>query len=390
MTTDLTIIGGGILGLWAARFAADAGLSVVLVDKNTCGSGGSNGVLGALLPHLPNASNEKKRFQLQALVELEELVAALEAETGLGVGYKRVGRLMPIRLEGFRKRVARCVREAPENWRIGNNRQTEDRRFSFEHLNRAPGNGWINDSLAPLGLAFDNLSARVAPRLLTTALKKSLQNRRVNILEGFEFGRFDEQTGEVQSLDGKHHFRSRNLLLAAGHHTYGLLEPLTACRLGHGVKGHSALFEKAGFEDQPILYDNGAYVVPHANGTIAVGSTAEEEWRSEHDVDKTQCAPFLERALELCPPLREARLSGLWAGVRPRSFAKDPMAGRLADDRPVFVLTGGFKISFGIAHRLARAVIEQVAEQKSTVRLPPSHELAYHLEEAARDNREIR
>lgn len=377
---DVLIVGGGVLGLWAAKFAADAGLTVTLVDKNECGSGGSHGVLGALLPHLPNAMNEKKRFQLEALVDLPDLAKELEEQTDLTVGYQRCGRLMPIRLAGFEKRVERCAREAPDNWDMG------AQKFRFERIDAAIYKGWINTELAPLGLAYDTLSARAAPRLVTQALKASIKDR-VSIVEGFEFGAFDEQTGQVFSKDGASTLSTKRLVLAAGFQTYDLLKPITNADLGHGVKGHSALFKLDGVADQPILYDNGVYVVPHTDGTVAVGSTSENEWQGEHDVIEANCTPFIERAMELCPPLQNAELVSLWAGVRPRSFAKDPVVGALGKERNIFILTGGFKISFGIAHRLARALIERMTGHETPLALPGSYEVAYHLAEAIADNR---
>ena len=94
----------------------------------------------------------------------------------------------------------------------------------------------------------------------------------------------------------------------------------------------------------------------------------------------------MERAQELWPALREAKFLSHWAGVRPRSFAKDPIVGALDDQSSVHVLTGGFKISFGIAHRLAQALVERLTGAKQQVGLPTSYEVAYHLAEAKKDN----
>jgi glycine/D-amino acid oxidase-like deaminating enzyme len=382
MTTscDVLVVGGGILGLWAAKYASGAGLSVVLVDKTACGSGGSNGLLGALLPHLPNATNEKKRFQLEALSDLPGLVAGLEHETGRKTGYRQCGRLMPIRLQGFQKRVDRCAREAPTNWHIG------ERQYHFERLEEGEYAGWINPELAPLGLAYDDLSARAAPRLMTAALKAALANK-VEIIEGFEFGSYDELRGRAVSADGRQTIIAKQLILSAGFETYGLLKLLTGADLGHGVKGHSALFRLEGVADKPILYDNGVYVVPHQDGTVAVGSTSEEAWTDAHAIEDEKCVPFIEKAKALCPPLREAEPVGRWAGVRPRSYAKEPVVGQLAPDCPIFVLTGGFKISFGIAHRLARALVDRLTGKEEFISLPSSYEVSYHLAEAKADNR---
>ena len=383
MTCDVVIVGGGILGLWAAKYACDAGLQVTLVDRGECGSGGSNGVLGALAPHLPDSSNEKKRFHWQALDELPALITALEEQTGLATGYGRTGRLMPVRVEGFQKRMQRCVHGALEHW------QSDERQFRFEMMDVAPYEHWINPEFAPLGLVFDEMSARVAPRLLTKALKAAIGTR-VTIIEGFSFGHFDDVRGRVVSLDGKRSISTNNLVMAAGYETYELLKPLAGVELGHGVKGHSALFALEGIADLPALYDNGVYVVPHADGTVAVGSSSQNEWSDADEVESAQCTGFIERAIELCPGLRRAELVSKWAGVRPRSFAKDPIVGRLDEDRNIFILTGGFKISFGIAHRLARKDSWSAWWARSErLRLPESYGVAYHLREAEKKMQEI-
>ncbi len=375
MTTDLAIIGAGICGLWTAKFALEAGLSVTLIDKGAVGSGGSNGVLGALAPHLPDSSNEKKRFHWRALDELPLLIEQLEDEGGLSTGYGRTGRLMPVRVEGFQKRMQRCVEGAPEHWQIGKNS------YDFEFVDVEPFAHWINPELAPLGLAFDNMSARVAPRSLTKALKASLVGP-VNIIEGFAFGHFDEESGRVVSQDGRQVISTRNLVLAAGYETYPMLETLTGMALGEGTKGHSALLALAGVADLPALYDNGVYVVPHGDGTVAVGSSSQKLWADSHEVEEDQCVSFMGRAVELCPSLENAQVLTKWAGIRPRCFAKDPMVGQLEEGRNIYVLTGGFKISFGIAHRLARALVQQITGAKDAIDLPPSFEVVYHLAEA--------
>ncbi|MFN3500185.1 MAG: NAD(P)/FAD-dependent oxidoreductase, partial [Pannonibacter indicus] len=93
---DVLVIGAGVFGLSTARAAAEAGLSVTLVEADQVGSGASGGVLGALMPHMPARWNAKKAFQFEALAGLEGHIARLEAETGLETGYRRCGRVLPI------------------------------------------------------------------------------------------------------------------------------------------------------------------------------------------------------------------------------------------------------------------------------------------------------
>ncbi len=76
-SADLLVIGGGIMGLWAAVKAARAGLSVTLLEEARVASGASGGLLGALMPHMPDRWSEKKQFQFDALLSLEDEVLQL-------------------------------------------------------------------------------------------------------------------------------------------------------------------------------------------------------------------------------------------------------------------------------------------------------------------------
>ncbi len=62
---DLIIIGGGIVGLWSAYFAAQRGLKTVLVEEHGIAAGASGGVLGALMPHSLIAGMPKSNFNLK-------------------------------------------------------------------------------------------------------------------------------------------------------------------------------------------------------------------------------------------------------------------------------------------------------------------------------------
>ena len=77
------------MGLWAAVHAERLGIETLLIDSGRIGGGASGGLLGALMPHMPDKWNAKKQFQFDALLSLETEIAALEAATGLSAGYRR-------------------------------------------------------------------------------------------------------------------------------------------------------------------------------------------------------------------------------------------------------------------------------------------------------------
>ncbi|MBU2328140.1 MAG: FAD-dependent oxidoreductase, partial [Alphaproteobacteria bacterium] len=68
LQADLVIVGGGIMGLWAALKAERRGMDTILIDGEKTGSGASGGLLGALMAHMPDRWNEKKQLQFDGLV----------------------------------------------------------------------------------------------------------------------------------------------------------------------------------------------------------------------------------------------------------------------------------------------------------------------------------
>ena len=368
---DIVIVGAGIVGLWIAKFACDRGLKVGLVDKGRCGSGGSGGLLGALLPHTPLGMNAKKRFQFDALVELPELIGAVEEQTGHNVHYRRCGRIMPIRLQSFLDTTRKNSEAARREW------QGPDQSFEIDVLDSQSLGDWIDPREAPLGLFWENLSAKVSPRDLIAALRTYVA-RDARLFEGFTFQDFDSETGKVGSREGRFDISTDKLIVSAGFQSFEILQSLGLDIRGDGIKGQAALYKISKPvsklpEECPIILDDGTYVVPQANSLLAVGSTSERQWTSEHATEPEKFEATIKRARELCPPLRNTELAELWSGIRPRSQAKDPVVGSLCPNNRIYVATGGYKISFGIAHRLARALIDEIAAGTSEIELPETY-----------------
>ena len=370
---DLLVVGGGVQGLWVAREAVAAGLSTVLVDAKLIGGGASGGLLGALMPHVPVGWSEKKQLQFEALVELEELVGQLEDETGLATGYNRCGRIMPIRTPRFLEQARVRAGASGDAW------TSARRQFEMELLAPRAHGDWIAEDLAPYGLLWDTLAARIAPRQYMSALKASIAGR-CEIIEGWSFREFDLADGRANSLSSSDRIVAGRVVLAAGHATYSLLEALTGTCLGGGIKGQALLLAARLPGTRPIIYDDGLYIVPHDGDLCAIGSTTEKVW-SEANTTDARIEALLARAKELCPAIRDAEIVERWAGLRPKSLARDPIVGRLAPESPIYVATGGYKITLGIAHRVARDLVEAIRRDGEPEELPASFAPAHHLAE---------
>ncbi|HBF29645.1 FAD-binding oxidoreductase [Rhizobium sp.] len=379
LSTDLLIVGGGIMGLWAARFATEAGLNVVLVDAKGIASGASGGLLGSLMPYMPDRWCEKKQFQFDALLSLEEEVARLEVDTGLTVGYRRAGRLIMLPKPHLRTIALRHERDAQTAW------CTHDRSFAWQVLDQSPfGPDWPDPQYTQGGLVFDTLAARVSPRGLTAAIRASLATSPLcHITAGVPVTDFDIKQKKAVFSDGST-IAFGSAMIAAGTGSFPLLERLSPPLpqpLGVAVKGQSALLQADIDPTLPLLFLDGVYIVPHDDGRVAIGSTSENLFEQPFSTDG-QLEELIDRVRVLVPALRDAPVIERWAGLRPKAIDRDPMVGPHPDHPFVIALTGGFKISFGLAHRLAQAALAPLIGQ--SVSLPPGFTLAHHLEVASR------
>ncbi len=353
---DTAIIGGGVLGLWAARHAIKRGEKVALIEKRQIGAGASGGFLGALMPHMPDGWDAKKQFQYEGLTTLREAVDVLKAETGIDCGYKMCGRIMPLPHEKMLQHMPVRTSGAAKYWGEG---------LDMNLLSDQGGEwfdaGWVNPERAKFGIQHDTFSARINPRAYLVALETYVRPR-IEVLEGVEVIsltlRQAQDEGGVMLSSGET-LHAAKIIVANGWEAYSLLQPfmgdLNAGKpIGRGVKGQAVVVEFAHNDDLPIVYHDGTYVVPHKGNRVAIGSTSRNAWTGEPNAFDQQDMEFYEKAVQLVPALKNAPIVGRWAGVRPRNTidgrGTDPWFGPVPGGENLIALIGGFKITFGVGH----------------------------------------
>lgn len=372
LSCDILVVGGGIVGLWVARQAQESGLRVILLERDRVGSGASGGLLGALMPHMPERWNPKKQFQLDALISLEDKVAEIEAETGLSCGYRRCGRLLPLANPHHATLADERRADAEARWRHSQGG------YSWELRQEAIGRGWPSTAAMPHGVVLETLAARINPRLYISALKTSL-GETITLCEGEALDGFDDATGVATTSRGRA-IRAGYTVLTAGHASFAILGRLLnrpAETIGSAIKGQAALLKAPIDPEWPLVFQDGTYVVPHDNGCIAVGSTSERQFDTPFATDD-KLDSVIARAVALCPLLAGAPVVERWANLRPKAIKRDPMIGFAPGHRHLLLATGGFKITFGIAHEMARCAID-LALGKDEVAIPESFRLDHHL-----------
>ncbi len=366
------------MGLWAALYAERRGIDTLLIDGGSLGQGTSGGLLGALMPHTPDVWDEKKQFQFEALTALETEIAGLEAATGLSAGYRRCGRLMPLPKPHLRVIAERRIPDAERNW------NQCGRAFDWQVIDRTPVDGWPAADVSGAGLTFETLSARVDPRALISVLTAALRTaRHVRIIENCTADQIDAERGCAILSNGET-IAFGHCIVAAGIRAFPMLEalgPALPKPIGQAVKGQAALFRTEVDPALPLIFLDGLFVVQHETGMVAVGSTSENHFVRPEGTDH-QLETLIARARKMVPLLEGAEIVERWAGLRPKAIDRDPMVGPHPDAPRILALTGGFKVSFGLAHSLAEAALTLMAGGAPS--MPSSFLLESHLDVAAR------
>jgi glycine oxidase len=360
------------MGLWAALKAGRAGMKVVLTESGRIGQGASNGLLGALMPYMPDRWDMKKQFQFDALIRLEEELAVLEGETGLSAGYRRSGRIIPLPKPHLRKIALRHEVDAKASWKIG------ERQFEWRVCDASPVENWPSSEGIEGGFVFDTMAAKVNPRGVISLLRAAIdQLETVNIRE----------ICQIASLNGREavtgageHLAFGDCIVSAGHQAFPMfkaLSPQAEGPLGIPVKGQSALLQAHVDPENPVIFLDGLYIVPHEDGTVAIGSTSEDNFDAPFTTDN-QLERLIARAGSLIPALTGATVIERWAGLRPKPLKRDPMIGPHPEFEHIHALAGGFKITFGIAHFCADHALANILGSPLGG-LPESFTFANHL-----------
>jgi glycine/D-amino acid oxidase-like deaminating enzyme len=130
--------------------------------------------------------------------------------------------------------------------------------------------------------------------------------------------------------------------------------------VGRGEKGQ-ALALRHTAPDTPQIYAPGLHIVPHADGSVAIGSTSERDYADATTTD-AQLDALHARALAVWPVLAGAPVIGRWAGERPRAASRTLVLGPWPGRAGHFIANGGFKTGFAMAPLAAALMVDLVLD----------------------------
>ncbi|SIS52612.1 glycine oxidase ThiO [Alicyclobacillus vulcanalis] len=305
---DVVVVGGGAIGMAAAREMARAGLRVAVIDRGQLGgeaSGAAAGMLGAQLEaHGPDAFYQLCRASRAMYPVFAE---ELREETGVDIEWVENGILQLARSEG----QAMALRE-----RMRWQREAEDEAVWLEPDDlRAFQASVAADAWGALYLPRDGNV--YVPRLVA-ALRASVAQT-CAVFEGEEVLRI-HRDGAVWCIRGaRGTYAADHVVVAAGAWASRLLLPLGARVEVRPVKGQMlAVRPVQGALLRHTVYDAGTYLVPKRDGTVVIGATEEPDAGYDKRNTLDALAALAARALDAVPGLRGAEWLRAWSGLRPR------------------------------------------------------------------------
>ncbi|WP_394753439.1 glycine oxidase ThiO [Crenothrix sp.] len=302
-TPDITIIGGGVIGLLTAREFINAGATVTVVEKNLIGQESSWAGGGILLPLYPWRQHEAiSHLVIQSLKLYPALAQHLADFTLINPEWRSCGLLITKNPDVHKATRWCAIHEIPVEVATPT---------LYSRLNTLANN--------PLWLP--TIGQIRNPRLLKS-LKQDLLNKGVLLREHCHVAAATLKDNRITELDtnlGK--ISINHLVIAAGawsQQVYGQLFPqfMDISPQIAPIRGQMLLYQAEPDTLAHIILDGDRYLIPRRDGKIVVGSTVENQGfdKSTTSDAKSQLQHFAENLL---PSLKKFPLIQHWAGLRP-------------------------------------------------------------------------
>jgi glycine oxidase len=356
ITSDIVIIGGGVIGLTTAYFLAREKVRVTVLDRQDFGREASWAGAGIIPPGNPQyAVSPFDRLRSLSFSLFPNLSAELLNRTGIDNGFIQSGGLEFSPSENA---------ALPEEWRgAGINVQALTEAQSRER-EPALANGLGNVSYIPEMAQLRNprhIKALIAAcTLLNVDLRCQCPAREWLVQGSHIHGLRSEQKT----------FHAGQYILATGAWTDPLLAGLRL-QLGiHPVRGQIALLHHSPPLFHHVLIWGDRYLVPRPDGKVLVGSTEEHVGYQNRTTAGAQ-RELLTLACRLVPGLADAEVERCWAGLRPGNRDGLPFIGPIPGYDNILVGAGHFRAGIQLSPGTAQLLKEMILQQPMTLNPSP-------------------
>lgn len=334
-TSDVAIIGGGVIGLSLALELRRAGLSVTVLDKHHPGREAS-WASGGMIAHCEAGSNPVFRLLAKTSAQMyPSFVHTLQDESDINVDFRSYGTIRFLDNDDG---------ELAE----------EGKSLSSEALRE------LEPELAYSAPARLLPEFCVDPRLLVEGLLKAALHRGVHVASGADVTHLQVEEGRaVAVVTSKTRYVAEYIVNCAGAWS-GQFSPVPIPT--RPIKGQMlALVSDRRNLVRRVLRGNGVYIIPRSDGRIVVGSTVEDVGFDKR-VNPGAIQRMHQAAAVLVPHLGESRILEDWAGLRPCTPDKLPIMGKTSLEG-YFVATGHYRDGILLAPVTARLMSQLIFRQ---------------------------
>lgn len=309
-TSDVAIIGGGVIGLTLAWRLAQGGARVTVLDAGrTRLPGQASWAAAGMLAPLAESRQQTPFVDLglDSLRRYPSFVEELQAETGISTGIAGPGMLRVAQTEtqeeqlcaaySWQKRLGMALEWLPE-------KEARKREPSLSMETRAA--------------VYSPRERHIVPRTLLLALRAACRSRDVRVLRGAHVVGLNTHGARITSVSLGMRFVAFGTLVVAGGawtgelgRALGLTLPITPVR-GQAI----ALAADQVFSLSHTIYGAEGYVVPRQSGQIVIGATEENVGFAAGTTREGQTW-LREMGARLAPSLAGLKRTEGWAGLRP-------------------------------------------------------------------------
>lgn len=355
-TSDILIVGGGVIGLTLARELRKKGARkiTILERARATGTEASHAAAGMLAPHAEcEKANDFFYFCRESGALYPTFAAELLDETGVDIELDCGGTLYLAFTENDSREILKRY-----EWQ----RKSE---FPVEYLTATDvrkTEPFVSPDVRE-GLFFPE-DWQVENRRLLHALEKFAEFNDIEIRANVAVENLRIETDAIISVEtNAGNFSAQTVVLATGAWTSLVKRDARALPLPQikPMRGQMVSFRTAKRLFSRVIYTPRGYIVPRADGRILSGATIEDVGFDKRLTDAG--VKFLqENALEISPSLANLDISEKWSGLRP--FASDglPVLGAISDAKNLFVATAHYRNGILLAPLTAKILSDKILE----------------------------
>ncbi|MDF5708566.1 MAG: glycine oxidase ThiO [Nostoc sp. S4] len=373
MTSEIVIIGGGVIGLAIAieLKLRQTNVTVVCRDFQAAATHAAAGMLAPDAEKIPNEAMRSLCWRSRALYA--DWTRKLEELTGLNTNYWPCGILTPV----FQEAQGQGVGGKGENEKLP--------LFPLLSAPRLPASSspsyWLDKEAIHQyqpGLGAEVVGgwwypedAQVDNKALAQVLRTAAESIGVELKDGVTVEAFLQQQGQVVGIQTNTGvIRAAHYVLASGAWANELLPLPVRPRKGQILSIKIPEFVPE-LPLQRILFGEDIYIVPRRDRSLIIGATSEDVGFTPHNTPEG-IQTLLQAAIRLYPQLKHYPILQFWWGFRPATADELPILGTSHCENLTFA-TGHYRNGILLAPITAALIADFILQQKSDALLADFH-----------------